>query len=171
MGTNFFGFTVVNAADFDKEVRTLVLDNETEFIDRVMSGVTHLGHGVVDFSIASSLPDEEARKDAQKSLFVGGISAITLKTMIGKKRPPGPIEYQPFTIESSYHSMPSGHTTTAFALATTIANHYPKYKKLSYSFATLVGISRLYEDVHWASDVISGAGLGFGSAKFVEYKW
>ena len=159
------------AADVDQEIRTMVLESKTEFIDQAMAGITHLGNGAVDYTIASVLPDEEARIDAQRSILVGGASAFILKTVIGQKRPPGPIEYKHFTLDSRYHAMPSGHTTTAFALATTVARHYPKYKYLSYSLATLVGVSRLYEDMHWASNVVAGAGLGYISAKFVEIKW
>jgi len=159
------------AKNIDEEIRDIVLESETPFVDKAMSGITHLGHGGVDFAIASALPDKKARRDAQKSLLVGGVSVIVLKSIIGQKRPPGPIEYNHFTTDSNYHAMPSGHTTTAFALATSIANHYPKYKYLSYTVASLVGISRLYEDVHWASNIVAGAGLGYGSAKFVEYRW
>ena len=161
----------ISANSIDEKIRDIVLESETPFVDKAMSGITHLGHGGVDFAIASALPDKEARRDAQKSLLVGGVSVITLKAIIGQKRPPGPIEYKHFTADSSYHAMPSGHTTTAFALATTIARHYPEYKELSYVLASLVGISRLYEDVHWASNIVAGAGLGYGSAKFVEFRW
>ena len=161
----------VKADNLDQEIRKVVLRSETSFIDQAMSKITHLGHGGVDFAIATALPDKRARRDAQKSLLVGGVSVLILKAIIGQKRPPGPIEYNHFTLDSNYHAMPSGHTTTAFALATSIANNYPKYKKVSYLTASLVGISRLYEDVHWASNVVAGAGLGYASAKFVEYKW
>ena len=161
----------ISANSIDENIRDIVLKSETPFVDKAMSSITHLGHGGIDFTIATLLPDKEARIDAQKSLLIGGVSVITLKSIIGQKRPPGPIEYKHFTLDSNYHAMPSGHTTTAFALATTISRHYPKYKKISYIVASLVGISRLYEDVHWASNIVTGAGLGYASAKFVEYRW
>ncbi len=161
----------VLAAGFDEEIREIVLKNETPFIDDTMSFITYLGDGAVDYVIASALPDEEAKLDAQKAILVSGVSTFVLKSIIGQKRPPGPIEYKHFTLDSNYHAMPSGHTATAFALATSIATHYPEYKRLSYTMATLVGISRLYEDRHWASDVVAGAVVGYYSAKFVEYKW
>ena len=155
----------------DRCIRQKVQKTDQGIIDSSMSYITHLGDGKVDVGIASQLPDKEARYNAYKSLLVGGLSVITLKSIIGKSRPPGPIEYQRFTLDSSHHAFPSGHSTTAFALATSIADYYPDYKYLSYGLASLVCISRLYEDRHWASDVIAGAGLGYLSAKFVEYKW
>jgi membrane-associated phospholipid phosphatase len=36
---------------------------------------------------------------------------------------------------------------------------------VSYSIATLVGLSRIYDNAHWASDVMAGAAVGFLSAK------
>ncbi len=168
-----FGIVVQPAAarTVDEVIRDKVLASDEGLIDDSMSLITYLGNGAVDFTIAYSLPDDEARNDAMKSVFVSGITAIALKAVIGQKRPPGPVEYKSFTLDSNYHAMPSGHSATSFALATTIANHYPKYKKLAYTLATLVAISRLYEDRHWASNVVMGAGLGYLSAKFVEYKW
>lgn len=159
------------AKNIDYEIREYVLGTDTGFINESMSLITHLGHGAVDYTIASLLPDEKARRDAQKALVVGGLSSLSLKIIIGQKRPPGPIEYRPFTFNSRYHAMPSGHTTTAFALAATISRHYPEYRHLSYFLAAMVGVSRLYEDKHWASNVVAGAGLGYVSAKLVEVRW
>ncbi|AGB42265.1 membrane-associated phospholipid phosphatase [Halobacteroides halobius DSM 5150] len=164
-------FSPLAKANLDEVIRDRVQATDTGFVDSSMQAITYLGDGAVDTIIASALPDEEAKYDAYKSLLVGGLSVFTLKSIIGKKRPPGPIEYNHFTLDSKYHAFPSGHTTTAFALATIIAEYYPDYKYLSYGLATLVGISRLYEDRHWFSDVVAGAGLGYASAKFVKYKW
>jgi membrane-associated phospholipid phosphatase len=63
----------------------------------------------------------------------------------------------------SYTSFPSGHTTLAFAAATVYAMEYsdrPAIKILSYSAATIVGLSRITENKHWASDVLIGGVLG-----------
>ncbi len=63
----------------------------------------------------------------------------------------------------SYTSFPSGHTTLAFAAATVYAMEYsdrPAVKILSYSAASLIGLSRITENKHWASDVLIGGILG-----------
>ncbi|TAL76684.1 MAG: phosphatase PAP2 family protein, partial [Bacteroidetes bacterium] len=69
-----------------------------------------------------------------------------------------------------FDSFPSGHTATAFSIATVFASQYNDTKAipiLSYSLASLVGISRLTEHEHWASDVFSGALLGYLCGKQV----
>jgi len=65
---------------------------------------------------------------------------------------------------ASYVSFPSGHTTVIFAAATVFAMEYRSQRIIpiiAYSAATLVGLSRITENQHWASDVIAGAALGF----------
>ncbi|HKJ82170.1 MAG TPA: phosphatase PAP2 family protein, partial [Ignavibacteriaceae bacterium] len=57
---------------------------------------------------------------------------------------------------SSFDSFISGHTATAFSIATVFALQYKDIKAvpiISYTAASLVGISRLTEHAHWASDV------------------
>lgn len=70
----------------------------------------------------------------------------------------------------SYDAFPSGHTATAFSIATVFATQYSDHKAvpvLFYSAAALVGISRLTEHEHWSSDVFVGALLGYLSGKQV----
>ncbi len=61
-------------------------------------------------------------------------------------------------------SFPSGHTTVAFAAATVFALEYsdkPWVPIIAYSSATLIGLSRITENKHWATDVFAGAVVGF----------
>jgi len=60
-------------------------------------------------------------------------------------------------------SFPSGHTATAFALATVISlqyRHHGWVPAVAYTLATGVGLSRIALDRHWASDVFIGATIG-----------
>jgi len=71
---------------------------------------------------------------------------------------------------NAHSSFPSGHTTGAFAAATVFATEYrqkPLIPILSYSAATLIGLSRLTDNKHWATDVFVGAALGYLSGKQV----
>lgn len=70
----------------------------------------------------------------------------------------------------SYSSFPSGHTTGAFAAATVFAIEYrekPLIPIISYTAASLIGLSRITENKHWATDVFVGAALGYLSGKQV----
>ncbi|MCX6270159.1 MAG: phosphatase PAP2 family protein [Bacteroidetes bacterium] len=65
---------------------------------------------------------------------------------------------------SSRNAMPSGHTSTAFANATVMYLEYrnisPWYGVAAYTMAGSVGMLRIMNNRHWASDVLVGAGLG-----------
>jgi membrane-associated phospholipid phosphatase len=75
-------------------------------------------------------------------------------------------------------SFPSGHTTAAFAAAAAVTSeaermwphHFWLVAPVMYGGASLVGISRMYHDKHWASDVALGAAVGtFSGLKVVRY--
>ena len=67
-----------------------------------------------------------------------------------------------------YRSLPSGHTIAACAFASTVTResqfwwpHAAFYVgTVFYGGAGLVGLSRVYNNQHWASDVVAGAALG-----------
>ena len=74
---------------------------------------------------------------------------------------------------SNNRSFPSGHTETAFVAAEFL---HQEYKNESvwisiggYSVATFVGIARVYNNKHWVSDVVAGAGIGILSTKVVYW--
>ena len=67
-------------------------------------------------------------------------------------------------------SFPSGHTSTSFALATSLTLEYPKWYVIipSYAYACTVAYSRMDLGVHYPSDVLMGALIGSGSA-YISY--
>lgn len=114
--------------------------------------------------------DKELLKDA---VYVGtsvvGSFAVTygLKYLTDRQRPYERYldRVHPYSTESS-PSFPSGHTATAFALATSLSIKYPKWYVIAPTalWACSVGVSRMNEGVHYPSDVLAGAAIGAGCA-------
>jgi membrane-associated phospholipid phosphatase len=162
------------------------------WVDEVSPKVTVLG----DFGVASGIAglffldgvifrDAKARETgilAIEALLHTGILVQVMKHLAGRKRPEvpeigkdgwaGPSGFFKRYSEnfSSYDSFPSGHTITAWSLATVISAQYresPGVGIVCYSLATLTGLSRVTEDKHWLSDVMLGAALGYAIGKMV----
>ena len=71
-------------------------------------------------------------------------------------------------------SMPSGHTSSIFAMMTVLAKQYTKWyiKIPAYTFAFSVAFQRMNSMKHWGSDLILGGTLGYliGSAIYNRYR-
>ena len=61
---------------------------------------------------------------------------------------------------SSTHSFPSGHSATAFACATVLASLAPRWRGPFYLLAALIALSRVYNGLHYPTDVLAGSALG-----------
>ncbi len=95
-------------------------------------------------------------------LIASGIVTSSFMGVAGRSRPSedgDPYVFRPFGGSTSF---PSGHVTAAFTFASTIAAHYDQLwvKLLTYGVATGVGLSRINDDAHFASDVVAGAMIG-----------
>lgn len=113
----------------------------------------------------------------RKALYVGASVAVTvLFTTIIKYsvNRPRPFEKYSFIEKESTGgspSFPSGHTSQAFALATSLSLSFPKWYVIGPSFlwAGAVGYSRMDLGAHYPSDVLAGAILGAGCS-WLTYK-
>jgi membrane-associated phospholipid phosphatase len=108
----------------------------------------------------------------QASLYTGAIT-LMLKTAFGRARPymdEGSSSYYPFaSLLDRYHSLPGGHTATAFVISTVLSRNARQswLKILLYLPALITPISRVYQDQHWTSDNVLGGALGYFIAKWV----
>ena len=98
-----------------------------------------------------------------------------LKAAFGRARPfvsadtnPGDFGFWRGWRNDSYRSLPSGHATAAFSFAAAAAGELSRTRPRTahiagpalYAGATLVGLTRIYQDKHWVSDVVIGAAIG-----------
>ncbi len=95
--------------------------------------------------------------------FSVGIMAATvkgIKYVVDRQRPIG-------SPDGTHHSFPSGHTATSFMTATMLHKEYgwrsPWFSIGGYTVAALTGVSRIMNNAHWMSDVVTGAAIGIGS--------
>lgn len=109
-------------------------------------------------------------------LGVGMPSLFTtlIKRLIGRGRPQhfdevGALHFQPNWLDWSYQSMPSGHATTAFALATVIGFISDRWFYPGLALAATIGVSRVALGFHYPSDVVVGAVIGFVGAYVVRW--
>jgi membrane-associated phospholipid phosphatase len=103
--------------------------------------------------------------------LLSSLMVFGLKSTIKRDRP---FKTYPDIIKHTHggsYSMPSGHTSICFATATSVSLIYPKWYVIApmYTWATLVGYSRMYLGVHYPSDIVAGALVGSGSAIGTHY--
>jgi len=166
-----------NIHDFFQNNKTSALNKLSKFVfEPIGSGLYPIiGFGSLYFySIAFS---KENTVDfallAAKTFIISGLMAQLIKPVFGRHRPdndnlPKHSIFDPVSL--NYSSYVSGHTTIAFSMATLIAMEYkdkPLVPILSYTMASLAGLSRIYDNKHWATDVLGGAVLGYTVARFM----
>ena len=111
---------------------------------------------------------------ATEAILIADVLGGGMKAFFGRARPyvdtSRPYDFHLFRGFKSddYRSFPSGHVINAFAFASTVSREteiwWPRSRwyvgTLMYGGATLVGLSRMYNNQHWASDVAGGAAVG-----------
>lgn len=166
----------------DGPVNDWMMENRSEGIDKVTRyGLEPLGNyyaaaAMGMFYTYGLLTDNPRSRSTgllmAESYIISGLMVRIPKYLAGRSRPdawgkPGPNDWKgPFNGKS----FPSGHTTSAFAVASVVAWQYrdtPWVPVAAYSLATLAGLSRIYDNRHWVSDVVAGAIFGTVTGRFI----
>lgn len=106
---------------------------------------------------------------AIKSVALTAMATEGIKIMAGRQRPfveGDHNRFSPFNTDDRYKSMPSGHTSLAFAIFTPFAE---KYSRWIYLVPATVAIGRVYQQKHWLTDVMVGGGLGWISGYLLTH--
>ncbi|KIZ47742.1 MULTISPECIES: phosphatase PAP2 family protein [Rhodopseudomonas] len=108
------------------------------------------------------------------SVLLPVLAGEVIKGAVGRGRPfvggsANPFNFSLLSWKEAYSSFPSGHATTAFALAFAIAALWPRARGVMIAYALLICASRLVLLAHHPSDVVAGALLGLVGAMAVRY--
>ena len=137
--------------------------------------------------ITSSHRTADLGLHATEALLIGEGLAGGMKGIFGRQRPyVDSTNFNPykwhflggFVSSDGQRSFPSGHAVAAFAAAAAVtaetSRWWPSERwvlgSAMYGAAGMVGLSRMYNNRHWASDIIMGAAVGtFAGNKVVRY--
>jgi membrane-associated phospholipid phosphatase len=108
------------------------------------------------------------------AVAVPNLVTEVLKYSVGRGRPfvggeANAFHFSHFAGNPAYYSFPSGHATTAFALAFAVSVVWPKARVAMAVYAIVIAATRLVLVAHHPSDVVAGALVGIVGAMFVRY--
>lgn len=195
--TGKFALVAGGIALLDKPIQrnALKLRNENPSLQKISKRVTNFGGTYEAYTLGALgaygfiFKNEKMKTTtllASQAYITGAAIESVLKFVSGRQRPyftdstkvqASPKFYGPLyktpkdpNGKRTNSSFPSGHTTVAFAAATVYAMEYrnkPLVPILAYSAATLIGLSRITENKHWATDVLTGAAIGYLTGRLV----
>ncbi|MCH3969716.1 MAG: phosphatase PAP2 family protein [Prevotella sp.] len=158
---------------YTKEEAFLIINHfRSSFLDQVSKFATYMGNGLFVLLVVVILAILKRRKIAWTilaSFCLSGIVCVLLKRIFNEPRPVSCFSDPRAVLGvvgihlNRSHGFPSGHTTSAFSVASVIVLSVRRKRwigLLCFFLACFVGYSRIYLGQHFVGDILVGSVLG-----------
>ncbi|MCK9418539.1 MAG: phosphatase PAP2 family protein [Nitrospirae bacterium] len=168
----------------DSKIMKWVQDHKTTTTNNIGDVITDFGHGKFTPVILGGMylyghvaDDGKMRKTvllSVESFVLTGVFVQTIKYTTHRHRPytgdpPHTFDGPSLHGTSSNSSLPSGHASSAFAVAAVIASEYDNIivPPLAYGIAAITALNRVSHNAHWPSDAFLAAAIGYFTGKAI----
>ena len=173
----------LSVAFIDRPLARWLKDNVHDQLETFFKIVTNLGRAelyMVPAALIALWAWQRGRPAvARQALYLfavmsaAGLVELAVKFLLGRTRPKlwlenGDFSIHPLTHGWAYNSFPSGHSQAAWAAMTALTVLFPRYRWGFIALAVLVALSRVMLTVHWLSDAMAGAWVGFAAAMLLR---
>ncbi len=146
--------------------------SQYRWIRSLFRAVSRLGDGIFWYVLMIALlafEGVQAVIPVVHMLLAGGASTLVYKWLKKKTSRPRPYQVNPdiacIAAPLDRFSFPSGYTLHAVAFSTVATAYYPELAWIVLPFTFLVAISRMVLGLHYPSDVLAGAAIGYFIAR------
>jgi membrane-associated phospholipid phosphatase len=167
------GVGTLAVSGLDVDVRIFMQKRQTPANNSLATAAEQYGNGFNMIGLSAggyiaglALGDRWIRETsllAGSAIVIAGTISTVTKVLVGRARPytgDGHLTFRPFSVPLvDVASFPSGHTIVAFAFSGVLAERiHNTWASIGlYGLAAACGVSRMYTDEHWVSDVVFGA--------------
>ncbi len=161
-----------------KKNRSAANDNTSRVLEKFGNGGYEMGFLGVYGGLGYLFKKPELSRTAVlafESFAAANIAGTLLKCAAGRYRPyagRGKGSFRPFKLKTCNTSFPSGHTTSAFSIASVFSarSESRAVSVAAYSMAAGTALQRIYADKHWSSEVFAAAALGTVVGRWIVSK-
>jgi len=162
------GFMLLITLMFDNQILNFVIKNRISTLNIFMISLSYIGSQVAVFVITTILFISYGKYNKLKRLWITLLSTViityVLKFIIHRARPLVEV-----LIQKSGYSFPSGHATAVFSVLPLLDKEFPRLRYIWFALAIILLFSRIYLGVHYPSDVIAGAMVGYLIGTIILY--